>query len=234
VVAPLLASLALVAATAPGCDPTMYYLMRGDYDRALRHLEAVATAGGSEAERENLRGLTLLLSGKTAAALESFDRALVLQPSLSQARFNRSIALIKTRDYAQASKELEKVYSDTSSPLRASAAYHNALALEMAGEDAQAERWAAEARALDPKHDAATLLHGVLLERRRDFQGAGKAYRDFLGRNPDSIVGLLRFGVAAHRAGFTDTAVKYLRRVIELAPHSFESVEARKFLVMWE
>lgn len=212
----------------------MYYLMRGDYERALRHLEGTPTAGGSEAERENLRGLTLLLAGKTAEAQASFDRALAMQPSLSQARFNRSIALIKTRSYAQASKELEKVYADASSALRASAAYHNALALEMAGEDAQAETWVEKARALDPKHDPATLLHGVLLERRKDFQGAGKAYREFLGRNPDSIVGLLRFGVAAHRAGFTDTAVKYLRRVIELAPDSFEAVEARKFLVMWE
>jgi tetratricopeptide (TPR) repeat protein len=233
-VVPLLISLALAAATTPGCDPTMYYLMRGDYARALQHLEGSKTTGGSDAERENLRGLTLLLAGETAQALDSFDRALVLQPSLSQARFNRGIALIKNGNYTQASAELQKVYADESSPVRASAAYHSALALEMAKEDAQAEDWVAKARALDPKHDAATLLHGVLLERRKDYQAAGRAYRDFLSRNPDSIVGLLRFGVAAHRAGFADTAIRYLRRVIEIAPDSNEGVEARKFLVMWE
>ncbi|HVR42453.1 MAG TPA: hypothetical protein VMS56_03320 [Thermoanaerobaculia bacterium] len=45
---------------------------------------------------------------------------------------------------------------------------------------------------------------------------------------------MLRFGVVAHRAGFRDLAIKYLREVSLRAPESREGVEARKFLVMWE
>jgi tetratricopeptide (TPR) repeat protein len=106
--------------------------------------------------------------------------------------------------------------------------------LNLAGQYGKAEEWAAKTLALDPNHDAATLLRGMLLERKRDFQGAGKAYRDFLKRHPDSLVGVLRFGVVAQGAGYTDVAKKYLRRVVDLAPESTEAVEARKFLVLWD
>jgi Tfp pilus assembly protein PilF len=45
---------------------------------------------------------------------------------------------------------------------------------------------------------------------------------------------MLRFGICAHRKGFRDTAISYLRRVVEAAPASPEAMEAQKYLVMLE
>ncbi|HEX2120826.1 MAG TPA: tetratricopeptide repeat protein [Thermoanaerobaculia bacterium] len=212
----------------------MQYILRGQYDAALRQLDGAKSSGASPADVENLRGLALLMKGEAAQALAAFDAALKLQPSLAEARYNRAVALLRLGQYAKASPELEAVWADERSPLRADAAYHNGLALDRLGRTADAERWLGRALALDPKLDAALLYTGMLRERRGDLQGAGRAYLDYLKAHPDSVTAMLRFGMSAQRAGKPETARVYLERVIAAAPESPEAVEARKFLVMWE
>ncbi|HEX7155420.1 MAG TPA: tetratricopeptide repeat protein [Thermoanaerobaculia bacterium] len=212
----------------------MMYLMRGQYGAALRQLDGAKSGGASESDVENLRGLTYLLSGDAKQALASFDRALALKPALQEARFNRALAMLQLGEPARASAELQKIYADEASPLRAAAAYHNGLALDALKKTAEAEQWLERALTLDASYDAALLYVGMLRERRGDLQGGGRAYLDYLKRHPHSVVAMLRFGMSAHRAGRTDVATTYLKKVTELAPDSAEAVEARKFLVMWE
>jgi tetratricopeptide (TPR) repeat protein len=194
----------------------------------------VRTPGRSPAETENLRGLALMLEGSLRSAVASFDLALDLDPKLAAARFNRAIAWLKLAELSRASSEFSLLYDDPASPLRAAAAYHNALALDGLGRAADSEAWLRRALAIDPRHDSATLYLGILLERRGDLQGAGRQYKEFVTRNPSSPVGHLRFGVTAQRAGFDEVARKSLQKVVDLAPGSPEAAEARKFLVMWE
>jgi tetratricopeptide (TPR) repeat protein len=194
----------------------------------------VKTAGRSPAETENLRGLATMMAGDARKAVASFDLALDLDPKLAEARLNRGIAWLKLGQAGRASNEFESIYADEATPLRAAAAYHDALALDSLGRASDAEAWARRALALDPRHDSAAFLLGILLERRGDLQAAGRQYKTFLERNPKSPVALLRFGVCAQRAGFADVARKTLQRVVDLAPDSPEAAEARKFLVMWE
>ena len=212
----------------------MQYILRGQYDAALQQLAGVPTNGQTEAEVENLRGLATLLAGDAQKALASFDRALALSPNLAEARFNRAVALLRAGDAARASVELEKMWNDEASPLRASAAFHNGLALDALKRPADAEKWLLRAIEADPSLSAALLYIGTLRERRGDMQGAGRAYLDYLKREPDSIAAALRFGISAQRAGRADVARPYLERVISKAPDSKEAIEARKYLVMWE
>jgi tetratricopeptide (TPR) repeat protein len=178
--------------------------------------------------------LALLLSGDATKALASFDRALALKPELEEARFNRALALLRTGDPGKASPELEKIWSNESSRLRAEAAYHNGVALDRLGNAAGAELWLERAMTADPTLDAALLYSGFLRERRGDLQGAGRAYLEYLNAHSDSSIAALRFGISAQAAGHIDVARTYLQRVIEKAPDSPEAVEARKYLVMWE
>jgi tetratricopeptide (TPR) repeat protein len=209
-------------------------ILRGNYDAALRQLEGAKTGGDAPAELENLRGLALLLEGQTAKALASFDKALAAQPTLQAARFNRALARLRNHDYARATADLEKVYADEHSALRADAAYHLGIASDRMNHPAEAETWLDRAFKLDPKLDAALLYTGMLRERRGDLQGAGRAYLDYLERYPKSAPALLRFGISAQKAGRIDVAKTYLQRAIAAAPKSDEAIEARKFLVMWE
>lgn len=175
-----------------------------------------------------------MLRGDPAKAVPVFESALKMNPTLAEARFNRAVALLKMKELAKASADFEHIANDEKSALRATAAYHNAVALDRLGRAADAETWLSRTIELDPRFDPAMLYIGVLRERRGDLQGAGRAYLDYLKRNPDSTAAMLRLGVSAQRAGRTDVAKNYLQKVIDLAPESAEATEARKFLVMWE
>jgi len=210
------------------------YILRGNYDAALRQLEGAKTSGASPAEVENLRGLALLLDGQTAKALAAFDRALALKPDLEAAAFNRALAQLRNRDYAKAAAALQPIAASEHSPLRADAAYHLGVALDRLGRFAEAEQWLDTALKLDSELDAALLYVGLLRERRGDLQGAGRAYYEYLGAHPQSTVAMLRFAMSAHLAGREDVARTYLQKVVAAAPRSAEGLEAQKFLVMWE
>lgn len=212
----------------------MQYLLRGNYDAALRQLEGAKTSGAAPADIENVRGLALMLKGELKSAIASFDKALTLNENLSEARLNRGIARMRLGEIAGASKDFEAVFNDQRSAVRADAAYHNAIALDRLARASDAEDWISRALTLDPSLDAAMLYQGTLRERRGDLQGAGRAYLDYMKNHPDSPAALLRFGLSAQKSGRNDTAKKYLQRVIDVAPNSPEAIEARKFLVMWE
>ena len=216
------------------CDRATYYILQGQYARALTQLNGATTPSTTPAQRENLRGLALMLSGDLQKAVASFDLAIDLDNSLVEARFNRAITWMRLGLPERAVETLQTIAADEKSPLRGTAAFHRALALDALGKTAEAERWLENAMKLDPRLDSALLYLGALRERRGDLQGAGKAYKDFLAAHPDSIIAMLRFGVSAQRAGFADVGKKYLKRVIDAAPDSAEATEARKFLVMWE
>jgi tetratricopeptide (TPR) repeat protein len=226
--------LATSAPNSPACDRAAYYIVMGDYTRALRQLDGVRTAGGSLAANENLRGLALMLSGDPKKAIDVFDRAIASDPTLLEARFNRGVALLKLGENARASAEFEKIALDEHNLLRASAAYHNAVALDRLGRTADALVWADRALALDNNFDAAMLLSASLSERRNDVETAARGYLAYLRRHPQSTAAMLRMGVCAQRANRLDVAAAYLKRVIEAAPNSTEAAEARKFLLMWE
>ena len=175
-----------------------------------------------------------MMAGDLSKALAAFDEALKLDATLEQARLNRGIALLRAGQTAKAMADLEPLANDEHSLVRADAAYHLAIALDRLGRTSDAETWLDRAIKLDNNLDAAVLYAGMLRERRGDLQGAGRAYLDYLKVHPDSTVALLRFGIAAQKAGRIDTAKSYLARVIALAPQSAEAIEARKYLVMWE
>ena len=175
-----------------------------------------------------------MMAGDTTKAIAAFDSAIKMQPALEEARFNRGVALLRSADAGRAAAQFEAIEKNENSRLRASAAYHHALALDRLGKTAEAETKLDNAVALDPQLDAALLYAGALRERRGAVEAAAKNYLAYLKRHPDSIAAMLRMGVSAHRAGRSDVAIPWLRKVIEKAPRSTEAVEARKFLVMWE
>jgi tetratricopeptide (TPR) repeat protein len=229
-----LLALPSFAASSAACERSVQQILRGNYDAALKQLEGAKTSGAAPAEVENLRGLAMLLDGDATKALASFDKALALQPTLLPARFNRALALLRNREYAKAVVDLEKVYADEHTSLRADAAYHLGIANDRLGRVAEAETWLDRALKLDEKLDAALLYSGMLRERRGDLQGAGRAYLEYIERYPQSASALLRFGISAQKAGRVDVAKTYLQRAIAAAPKSAEAIEARKYLVMWE
>jgi tetratricopeptide (TPR) repeat protein len=167
-------------------------------------------------------------------SLSTFDQAIRTDPDLVEPRFNRAIALLKLQRFADAEAAFGQLLEREDQSFRAAAAYHRALALDRMGEFAAAEQWLQHALAADRDLDSALLYLGVVREKQQNFTGAGDAYKRYLVRQPQSIVGMLRFGICAHRARFADTARKYLQQVVALAPSSLEAAEARKILLLYD
>lgn len=208
-------------------------MAHGRYAEAIASVTAVEKTGTTDANLSNTRGVAELMRGHLDLAITAFDKAIAANDDFLAARFNRAIALLKLKRYGDAAAEFQNVYDRPDHDLRARAAFHHALADDAAGRVDDARIWLKRTLAVDPGLDDATLYLGVLYERDRAFGDAGKLYRAYLDKHPDSLVATLRFGVAAHRAGFHATAAKYLKQVVERAPDSMEAAEARPLLAMW-
>lgn len=174
-----------------------------------------------------------MMAGDLNAAAASFEQALRENPKSDIARFNRGILLLKRQSWTDAAKDFESVFNSAGA-LEAVAAYHHALADEGAGDLETAALWLQRALQADPSFDDALLVLGSVRERSSRFQEAGRAYRDYMNRHPDSLVAILRFGVCAQAAGNIEVAKKYLRQVVQKGGNGAEAVEARKYLLMWE
>lgn len=180
----------------------------------------------------NMRGVAQMLSGDLDGAAASFEQALRDDPKSSPARFNRGILALKRQSWSAAANDFAAVFA-SGGALKAAAAYHHALADQGRGDLATAAVWLNRTLETDPSFDDALLALGSVQERSSHFQTAGRLYRDYLTRHPDSAVAMLRFGVCAQAVGSVEVAQRYLRQVIEKAPRSTEATEARKFLMMW-
>lgn len=218
------------ASAQEACSPALYFLSRGDFDRARSH---AGRDDGSPAARLNIRGVAEMMSGRQKEATATLRSALLATPDYLPARLNLGIALFHQGLHAEAAAELERVYQ-IDSPLRASAAYHRGLAAMHEANLEAATLWFERAIASDAGIADAYLQLGQVQEQMGALQLAGRSYRRYLEHHPESPTGLLRFGVAAQRAGHIETARRYLRLVIDVAPGSAEAVEARKFIVMWD
>ena len=178
-----------------------------------------------------------MLGGDPRGAITAFDRALELDASLIEARFNRGVAHLRAGSAAEAATEFAAITgkeSPAAPSLKVSAAYHRALALDRLGDAARAEAALDQALAADPAFAPAMLYAGLLRERRGKLEEAVRSYLAYLKVHPESTAAMLRVGIVAQRAGRTDVGITYLRRVVQKAPSSPEAIEARKFLVMWE
>lgn len=217
----------------PDCSVGAAYLARGDVDRALKSLAGVRAGRGSQAD-QNAKGLALLLAGRDAEAIAIFEALVKSDPAFVEARFNRGVALLRSKKFDEGAADFAWVMGLPDHELRASAAFHRAICDESAGRRADAVRNLNVAIALDPELVDAHLYLGIILEKQGDCETAGRQYLEVLSRRPESLTALLRFGICAHRKGFRDTAISYLRRVVEAAPASAEAMEAQKYLVMLE
>ena len=228
----LLCSLppAPAAAESPrSCSAALYYLERGDAERALATLDPRQETPAGAA---NIRGVALMLRRDFRPAAAAFEEALRHEPELTAARYNLAVALIELGQLESAKKQLAVISRQQDRALAGPVEFQSGLISLREGNREGALQSFRKAAALG--HSVALLHEGTLLEEKGDLQGAGRAYKQYLDGHPDSLFAMLRFGIAAHRAGKLDTARSTLRRVIEIAPDGEEAATARKFLVMWE
>lgn len=144
-----------------------------DNARALRGLAQLLGA----------RGYALQERGELAGAIECYEEALALEPSLAQAHNNLGNAY-KASGRAEEAVALYRSAIDAD-PALAEAHLNLGIALHEAGQLSEAARCYRLALELKPALAEASLNLGFLLEQEGDARGARQAYRSAIATRPD-------------------------------------------------
>ena len=174
----------------------------------------------------NLIGQAELYRGGWAKALDSFNRALTLAPTYSDARNNRGVAYVRLGQFAMAESDYLTVLADTTYANRAGV-YLNLGSLYLGrGNLAGAEENLRRAAVASGPVDAYFLL-GQVEEKMQRPAAAESAYREATTRAPERPDIALALAHLLESQGRADEAHKLYLRILELAPNSPEAAQAR-------
>lgn len=161
-------------------------------------LDGKSNPSREDAYRENNLGVALLEQYKYREAIESFTRALKLDPKLLIARTNLSIALFNVPDLAAAQREAEKAATASSK----SPQPQYILGLIAKSQNRIPDAVAAFQRVLsiDPRDVGANVQLGQLYASQRNYPEAIKAFRTALDVDSFNMTALYNLGLALTRS----------------------------------
>ena len=186
-----LAVVTLFAACAPPGPRALLrgkkLLERGKYEEAAEELRtAVALLSGTNAQAYNYLGLACHQGGQTAEAEKAYQKALALNPDLSEARYNLGCLALDQGKFEQARSEF------TAYTLRRPNSVDGWLKLGMAQ--------------LRQAQSVATHTHSAQLA------AAEKSFSEGLRLNPQNPEGLTGLGLVALQRGQSDEARQFFIR----------------------
>ena len=127
----------------------LYHHRAGDYAIALQHYQALLDRGERVAEVHNNRGLVYREREQTQLAVESFRRAIELEPIYSKAHNNLGVTLLQTGEVGEALAEFDAAIDANAANV--DAVVNLALAQRAAGFMDAARATLRRALALDPR-----------------------------------------------------------------------------------
>jgi tetratricopeptide (TPR) repeat protein len=177
----------------------------------------------------NLLGRAELERNNATAALDSFNRALQLAPSYSDARNNRGAAYLALGQVAAAESDFLTVLADQYYANRPGVYFNLGSLYNARGNIAAAEENLRKAATPAGPVEALVLL-GSVEEQLGKSELAEHAYRDAMQRAPERVDVLLALAALLERDGRRDEARELLLRVVSIAPGSREAAEATRLL----
>jgi tetratricopeptide (TPR) repeat protein len=171
-------------------------------------------AGREEAYRANNLGVALLEQYKYKEGAESFTRALQLDPKLTIARINLSIALFNVPDAAGAQREAEKAVAQNPNAPQP----HYILGLIAKAQNRNEDAIAAFQRVLkiDPRDVGANVNIGQLYASARNYTEAANVFRIALEVDPYNMTALYNLGLALTRSNQRAEGQQAIQRFQEL------------------
>ncbi len=161
------------------------YYEEAKYDLARLVCENAILIGVDEAVLHNRLGLISLQQDNVIEAYQEFQRAVELDPSLTEAWSNIGAMALSFRDYDAALNAFEQVLAETPDDLDVRLSYGAALRGVDAPDEAEAEYQAV--LAAEPGHLGALFNMALLYqEAKQDYPGACGYYRQYLSSAPSS------------------------------------------------
>jgi len=206
-------------------------LMEQDrYEEAMKSFEQANQISPNNATIYNMMGLCSLRLGSLDGALASFDRALMLIPSFTDARNNRGVTYLAMGQYHLAEVDFIAVLGDSTYPHRKQVFFNLGLTYLRRDQLGAAEENFRKAIILpNPVADAYVQLAGIA-QRRGNLETAENLLEEARLNFPERIDLSFELGKLLMIMGRDDEARPYLERVVADAPSSEAAATARSLL----
>jgi tetratricopeptide (TPR) repeat protein len=182
----------------------------------LSDAAAIIQKSGADQDLKLTLGQALFETGDYKRSAEFFGNGPLTD---EKALFNRGIANLEVRNYAQARKDLESFASITQDPKRKSLAHTNLGTLASGtGDPGQAKAEYGKALRLDPRNAAAFYNLGIVEIKEKDFESAAKSFGRVVEVQPGNLDAQINRAAAYQRLGKLDEAEEILEKVVEEHP----------------
>lgn len=207
------------------------YRMLGDVDKTAEAAEALRREGSVSVAAGTVytEGMAEYRKGNTEAAVENFEEALELDPTMVNAHLMLgNIALVEG--------DAEKAYGIAGKALELDPGNANALKIRYDASrslgDAAAERQALDALiSADPEWAGTDLFnHAVELYNSNEMESAADALERVVELKPEDAKARFLLGMAKYNLGDTAAAKEHLTAFLELAPDDPDAAVAREML----
>lgn len=202
---------------------------QGMIDKGIARYRAALQMQPGNPTIHNLLGQAELENNNPTGALDSFNRALQLAPSYSDARNNRGAAYVALGQFAAAESDFLTVLADQYYSNRPGVYFNLGSLYNARGNLAAAEENLRKAATPAGPVQALVLL-GSVEERLGKLEPAEGAYRDAMQRAPERTDVPMALAALLQKVGRGSEARELLQRVINIAPGSPEADEARRLL----
>ncbi|MGV8039307.1 MAG: tetratricopeptide repeat protein [Thermoanaerobaculaceae bacterium] len=201
-------------------------LAEGRVDAAVEHFQAARTLQPGNPTVHNVLGVAELQRRNSQAAVASFNQALELAPTYSDARNNRGAAYLHLGQLGMAEADFLAVLSDATYANRAGVLFNLGSLYLRKGNISAAEENFRRSTASGGPVDAYLALAGVE-ERLGHLELAEKAYLEALARAPERADVGMALAKLYERQGRTKEAEEQYRRILSVSPDSPEAQQIR-------
>lgn len=168
-------------------------------------------------------GIALCAIGREKEAVLHYKRALKLDPSLINVRRNLAQALIVTKDFEQAARQLDKVVQAT--PDDAAAWHYLAIAHLEAGEFEEGLKASDRANALSPDNVEMLEIRTELKKQLEKYRSALEDCKQAMDLDPNRAVLWIKLSHLCSASNDIAGAIEAAKRADELEPDNFETLQ---------
>jgi Flp pilus assembly protein TadD len=192
------------------------YAQQGNFESAIRELEAARTLDPSSLQIRRTLGLTLLREGYLSEAVDELRQAVRLDPGNAELRSQLAQASMRASDFVGATREFQEVIK--SSPGDLMARNNLGVCYLNAGQWAEAARTYQELVSLDPTIPEAFYNLGVALKHAEQFDDAIAAFQKAIELKPELPEAKTDLGEILWQEGRLDEAAAQLRAACQMRP----------------
>jgi len=198
------------------CLQSNIYFLEGKYKHAQRSGQSAAALNENEPVVHMTLAYAYLYDGIYDKAIDSFDKALVLDTSLIDAYRGKSKSLIMD---GQAYEAMECLITVSRISPEDSEIFHDlADVYFMCGYLDECRKYCRKCLAIDPECAGAYVLLGMLEIRRNHEDHAGKWLNRALEIEPRNPIALNELAFVQHMSGNDDECLRLLQKAIDIAP----------------